>query len=260
MKKRKLLHFIIVGGGATGIEFTSELKDFIDEDLKKSFPELLSFIKVTLIEAGKRVLGGFHEPLAAYAMKQLFTRKVNIITDTRVKEVREGELELATGEVIKFGLCVWSTGIAPPVVLRELQDFPKDKSGRLITDEFLRVKNKESIFAIGDCAVWEVNPQANAATAQAASQKGAYLAKILNKIENREKIEPFAYHHKGMLAYVGNYRAISETPALEWTGFSSFLFWRSAYFTNLLSFKNKFLVPMHWLKSFIFGRDISFFK
>ena len=97
------------------------------------------------------------------------------------------------------------------------------------------------------------------ATAQVAQQEGKYLAKALARTFRGLPLKPFRYRHYGMLAYVGSNRALADLAAVKGKGFSTWLFWRSAYLTRLVSFKNKVLVIFDWVKTFVFGRDISRF-
>jgi len=133
-------------------------------------------------------------------------------------------------------------------------------------DDFLRVKELDNIFALGDCAVMMSKPLT--ATAQVAQQQGKYLANVLNKMDDSQEtfegsdnkvLKPFFYRHQGLLAYVGSYKAVSDFGSVKNGGFVSWIIWRSAYLTKLVSWKNKVLVPFDWLKTLIFGRDISKF-
>ncbi|MFM1920437.1 MAG: hypothetical protein RLZZ303_2071, partial [Candidatus Hydrogenedentota bacterium] len=94
-------------------------------------------------------------------------------------------------------------------------------------------------------------------TAQAAQQEAAHLAKVLNSMAHGKEPQPFKYKHKGMMAYIGDQKALADLGNIQGKGFTTWLFWRSAYLTKLVSFQNKFLVASDWLRSFIFGRDIS---
>eukprot|EP01100_Stratorugosa_tubuloviscum_P004151 TRINITY_DN202_c0_g2_i2.p1 TRINITY_DN202_c0_g2~~TRINITY_DN202_c0_g2_i2.p1 ORF type:complete len:439 (+),score=183.58 TRINITY_DN202_c0_g2_i2:162-1478(+) len=255
-EKAKMLHFIVVGAGPTGTEFVGELVDFLNEDVKKTFPSAHPFIKVTLVEASKKVLGSFDDTLSKYAFSQLQKNNVNLETSARVKCLRPNELELADGRILNFGLCVWSTGVAPRPFVQSIDLKKTESAGRLIVDEYLKVLNTNNIYAIGDCGTTQQNLPA---TAQVAHQQAKYLGKLLNDKAKNKKLAPFFYNNRGMLAYLGGYKAVTDLPQAKWTGLSSWIFWRSAYLTNLVSISNKVLVPMHWFKSFVFGRDTSRF-
>nr|CAB3265337.1 probable NADH dehydrogenase [Phallusia mammillata] len=253
--KDRLLHVVIVGGGPTGVEFGAELYDFLTEDVSRHFPVLQHKVKVTLIE-GNKILGSFDKRLREYAEKKITKRKQFEILQAFVAEVNEENVILSDGTVIPCGLVVWSTGLSPRTFTKQLP-FEKDKFGHIITDNKLRVQgiSDESIFALGDCADIDVMPLP--ATAQVAERQGRWLAKYLNGQTEKE----FEFSNMGMLAYVGGYTALSDfkPKALKFTGFHSWLLWRSAYLTRLGNWKLRLQVPVDWTKTFIFGRDISRF-
>ena len=113
------------------------------------------------------------------------------------------------------------------------------------------------MYAAGDCATGEEIDYP--ATAQVAQQEGYYLGRALNRRARGKKAIPFRYKHYGMLAYIGGNRALADLATVKGKGLGTWLFWRSAYFTKLVSMKNKMLVLFDWLKAFLFGRDISRF-
>ncbi|CAM9636127.1 unnamed protein product [Chrysoparadoxa australica] len=271
-ERRKLLTFIVVGGGPTSIEFTSELHDFLKKDCSRWYPDLLTMVTVHLIEASGSIMGSFENSLVQYTTATLAGRKeVKLHLKQSVREVRPQEAELGDGTVLPFGLMVWSTGVRPTPLVDKL-DLEKDK-GRVVIDKFLRVKGREgSVFAMGDCAAQEDGPLPP--LAQVANQQGNYLAKSLNSEYGRGQptpSAPFKYRHLGSMAQIGDWKAIVDLRAVgmpqlgsaaarrSFAGFIAFLSWRSAYWTKTVSIANKILIPMHWFKAAVFGRSISRF-
>jgi len=255
-ERRRLLHFVVVGGGPTGVEFAAELHDFLDADLRRWFPALLTDVRITIVDAAKSLLNTFDAKLSAYAMERFRREKIQVRTEASVKEVREHEVVLMDGSVLPCGMVVWSTGIGATPMVQALP-FPKDRGQRLLTDTFFSVDASNSIYAIGDCATR--SGDALPATAQVAMQEGEFLAKHLNRLVRGREPKEFKYRHMGMLAYVGNRRALADTTYVKGRGFATWLFWRSAYVTKLVSLKNKTLVLFDWFKTMVFGRDISRF-
>jgi NADH:ubiquinone reductase (non-electrogenic) len=255
-ERDRLLHFVVVGGGPTGIEFAAEMHDFVVDDLARPYRALLPHVRLTLLEAGNAILNTFDATLSAYTARIFRRQHIDIRTETPVVEVSEGSVRLADGSSLPCGLVVWSTGIAPTVFATDLP-LPKDRTGRLMTDAMCRVRGQEHIYAVGDCAVSESVDIP--ATAQVAQQAGVYLGKALSRKAQGRTVGPFVYRHFGMLAYVGGNRALADLGAVKGRGFSTFLFWRSAYLTKLVSLKNKILVIFDWCKTAVFGRDISRF-
>ena len=255
-ERKRLLRFVVVGGGPTGVEFAAELHDFIRDDLKSSYPEVADDVVVSLLEGSDSLLGSFDKKLGEYTMRLFKKRDIEVRSEAMVAEVREQSVVLKGGEEITFGALVWSTGIgATPLVANS--PFEKDKLSRILVNEYLQVSGRESIYALGDCAI---HPDHNLpTTAQAAQQQGKYLARALNRLARGKEAKPFRFLYMGMLAYVGGNRALMDLPRGYWKGFSAWIMWRSIYITKLVSLKNKVLVLFDWFKARVFGRDISKF-
>ena len=255
-ERKRLLHFVVVGGGPTGVEFAGELNDFLVQDLAQGFPEIADELRVTLLEAKDRLLGTFDETLSNYTMRNFAARNIAVKKNTAVTRLREKYVELEDGTQIPFGLIVWSGGIAPTALVAN-SSFVSSSNSRIITNSNLEIEQETNIYAAGDCAL--VKGSDYPSTAQLAQQQGRYLAKALNRKAKGKTIKPFRYHHMGMLAYIGNKQALADTPGPKLRGFLAWLMWRSVYITKLVSFRNKVLVLFDWFKTKWFGRDISRF-
>lgn len=254
-EKKRLLSFVIVGGGPTSVEFAAELYDFLNMDVKRLFPQLGSYTRVTMVEASGRVLGSFSRNLSDYTMKLFASRNINLMMGVSVKEVHQHSLMLSNGQVLPFGMCVWSTGNEMIPFIKNLPFDRDQRTGRLLVDEYLRVSSPcKSVYAIGDCAMERTNPLP--ATAQVANQQAKWLSKHL---DGRSK-SPFQYAHAGMLAYVGGGRALVDLPFFRTSGFFAWMFWNSAYLNSQVSWKNRLLIPATWLKARVFGRDVVSFE
>lgn len=260
-EKASLLNFVVVGGGPTGVEFAAELSDFFWADVLSNFPSIkVNELKITLLEAGDTILSAFSKTLVEQAMKNIKRQGIDMRLHTRVKEVKPNKIILDDGSTINCGMIVWSTGVGPRKFVREIGQ--NLENGRLVVDDHLRLSgHEESIYALGDCAVIRGNPLP--ATAQVANQQATYLVKVLNgkgaldKATNQTK--PFVYYPLGLMAYVGAYKSVFDTNFFKGTGLLEFLAWRSVYLTRLGGWKNKMMVPYNWLKTLIWGRDVSGF-
>jgi NADH:ubiquinone reductase (non-electrogenic) len=255
-ERQRLLHFVICGGGPTGVEFAAELNDFMIEDLSKWYTELVAEARITLVEAGKEILSSFDEKLRRYAMDLFRRERISVLTGSPVTKVEATTLYLADGSAIPYGLLLWSTGNTATRFAASV-DLPRDRQSRLLIDEYFRVKGCEDIYALGDCSVIEGAPLP--ATSQVAQQQGKYLASALNRRLTGRPVEPFRYRHLGMLAYVGSNRALADLENFKGSGWATWLFWRSAYLSRIVSLKNKYSVLTDWIKAKLFGRDISQF-
>ncbi|KAK9239345.1 pyridine nucleotide-disulfide oxidoreductase-domain-containing protein [Lipomyces kononenkoae] len=272
-RKRELLHFCIVGGGPTGVEFAAELHDLINEDMQLYYPTLMQYVQITIFDVAKSILGAFDKSLSEYAEQYFRRRNIQIRTGVMVQEVMSHSLSIknenGANETVSYGLLVWSTGLAPNPFVAGCDTVLKDDRNSIVTDDYLNVFAKHSdrdavlnkdVFALGDCA--QINAGYLPATAQVASQKASYLAKELNKAAKTHADvgrKPFVFNNRGIMAYIGGWRAIVQGNGGEVKGRTAWLLWRGAYFSMSVSIKNKILIPIYWFTNWMFGRDISRF-
>jgi NADH:ubiquinone reductase (non-electrogenic) len=226
-ERSRLLHFYVVGGGPSGVEFCGELNDFIKNDLSRSYPHFKSQVKVTLVEALPDILPSFNKDLVSYARQSLANSGVEVKTRSAVTGVDKETFTMkslteGTEEQVPYGAMVWVAGIAHRPITRTimstLKEFQTDRRG-LLVDGNLRVKGTKNIFAIGDCAF-----TGNPPTAQVAAQEGEYVGRVFNHLsdsyshdQSDEEVEkaitecaPFKYNHRGSFAYLGDSHALGE--------------------------------------------------
>jgi len=167
----RLLTFVTIGAGPTGVEFTGELADFVEEKSKKLYPQLRHRVKIVLIDANKSILGAFDTALQSEALKSMQARGVEVMLTSRVTEIQEDAVfykSLDTDNInsneckIDYGVCVWAAGTAPrPLSCSLAEKLGTDvscafkRTGRLPVDPWLRLKGVPtgSVFAMGDCAL-----------------------------------------------------------------------------------------------------------
>mmetsp|Transcript_15989 Transcript_15989/g.22782 ORF Transcript_15989/g.22782 Transcript_15989/m.22782 type:complete len:658 (-) Transcript_15989:363-2336(-) len=209
------LTFAVIGAGPTGVEFASELRDFVEQDGPKYYPNLLKYVRIKVIEASPTILAPFDKSLQNEAIKQL-TRDINtkdpkilnllperfklteLLLNSGVAEVKEDTICLNDGKQIPYGLAVWAAGNGPlPLTLQLIQSIGEEENkpavaglsqtdgqdiarGRIAIDPWLRCLGGEGkILSFGDCSCLTTNQLP--ATAQVASQQGEYLARLLSQ-------------------------------------------------------------------------------
>ncbi|WVZ66368.1 hypothetical protein U9M48_015599 [Paspalum notatum var. saurae] len=271
-EKKRLLHCVVVGGGPTGVEFSGELSDFITRDVRERYAHVKDYVKVTLIEANE-ILSSFDIGLRQYATNHLSKYGVKLVRGI-VKDVNPTEITLSDGTSVPYGLLVWSTGVGPSEFVKSL-DLPKSPGGRIGVDEWLRVPSVPDVFALGDCAGFleGTGKPVLPALAQVAEREGRYMARLLGRIAAQngggkahcagkaDLGEPFVYKHIGSMASVGRYKALvdlrenKDAKGVSMAGFLSWVMWRSAYLTRVVSWRNRFYVAVNWATTLVFGRD-----
>ncbi|HEX7184762.1 MAG TPA: FAD-dependent oxidoreductase [Thermoanaerobaculia bacterium] len=253
---RERLTLVVCGGGPTGVEAAAEIHDLLEDELADSYPELVRYARVVLVEALERLLTTFDEALADYTHRHFSREGIEVRTSAKVRAVEARAVVLADGERIPCGMVLWAGGNAPIPFIKNL-GAPLDRRGRLIVDNHLRVSGREGVYALGDCA--SVGEPPLPATAQVAQQQGKYLARALERVLEGDQPDPFRFNPSGMLAYIGGGQALADLPQVKWSGRGAWLFWRSVYLTKLVSPANKIKVLFDWFKARLFGRDLSRF-
>ncbi|KAL9272011.1 External alternative NAD(P)H-ubiquinone oxidoreductase B2, mitochondrial-like protein [Drosera capensis] len=157
-ERKKILHFVIVGGGPTGVEFAAELHDHVTEDLGELYPIAKDFVKITLLEATDHILNMFDKRITAFAEEKFKRSGINLKTGSMVTKVTDKEIsmkEIKSGELssVPYGMVVWSTGIGTrPLIMDFMKKIGQSNRRVLATDEWLRVEGTGNIYALGDCA------------------------------------------------------------------------------------------------------------
>ncbi|KAL2475458.1 External alternative NAD(P)H-ubiquinone oxidoreductase B2 [Abeliophyllum distichum] len=158
-ERKKILHFVVVGGGPTGVEFAAELHDYVNEDLVKLYPKAKDSVKITLLEATDHILNMFDKRITAFAEEKFQRDGIDVKTGAMV--VKVSDKEISTKEVknggnvssMPYGMAVWSTGIGTrPVIMDFMKHIGQTNRRALASDEWLRVEGCDSVYALGDCA------------------------------------------------------------------------------------------------------------
>jgi NADH:ubiquinone reductase (H+-translocating) len=245
------INFIVVGGGATGVEMAGAIagiarlalsKDFSLIDTKKSL--------VMLFEGGDRILNTFSPDLSAKAKEDLEDLGVEVYLNSFVKDVEAGRVKV--GETWhRCDVVVWATGVAASG-LGKMLGAETDKAGRVFVNNDLSVPNQKNIFVIGDMAsLKQENGQPVPGVAPAAIQMAQNsTANILRDLKNEPR-KDFKYWDKGSMATIGRNRAIVEAGKLKLTGFIAWLAWLFVHVISLIGFKNRLYVLSEWFWAYL---------
>ncbi|KAG2712361.1 hypothetical protein I3843_04G112500 [Carya illinoinensis] len=157
-ERKRILHFVVVGGGPAGVEFAAEFHDFFHEDLLKLYPHIKDYVKITLIEAADHILNTYDNKITAFAEEKFQRDGIHVKTGSMVVQVTDTEIsakERKTGEVSNtpYGMVVWATGNGTrPEIMAFMKQIGQANRHALATDEWLRVGRCENVYALGDCA------------------------------------------------------------------------------------------------------------
>ncbi|KAJ4981251.1 hypothetical protein NE237_032088 [Protea cynaroides] len=157
-ERRINLHFVIVGGGPTGVEFAAELHDFIQEDLVKLYPLVQDLVKITVIQSGDHILNMYDQRISSFAEQKFQRDGIEVQTGCRVVGVSDRAVTVKVkskeeNSTVPYGMVVWSTGNGTRPVVRDfMEQIGQSKRRVLTTDEWLRVEGCDNVYALGDCA------------------------------------------------------------------------------------------------------------
>ena len=257
-EQSRLMHFVVVGGGPTGVRFAAELHDLLIRDLGQAYPRLRERVRVTVVDANRSLLTAYDEHLRDHVQQVFKRRGVVFEPGVHVHRVGPEEVELDAGRVVPCGMVLWAAGFAKNPLVAGLE-WEKDRAGRLLLDDTLQVSGKEGVYALGDCGT----PR-NASLpqlAQVAAQQGRYLAESLNERARGGQVRPFSWKNRGVSSYIGDRAAVAEGAVKTRTsaGFWAYQQWRVTIWSDLLSWKSRLLIPLDRLRAKLFGRDLSRF-
>lgn len=250
----RLLTFVIVGGGPTGVELAGAIAELAHSTLARDFRRIKpSSARIVLCEGGPNLLAGFPERLSAYARTRLEELGVEILTDTEVQTVdRDGVV--AGGKRILSANVLWCAGtVATPAA--DWVGAPKGKGGSLRTEPDCSVVGQPDVFAIGDVASTEHGPRLPGVAA-VAKQKGAYVALVIrNRLAGKPPPGPFIYKDEGQLAMVGRSAAVADLGRIKLTGVLAWLLWSGVHLFFLIGARNRLAVYLNWAWAWLtYGR------
>jgi NADH dehydrogenase len=250
--RKRLLTFIIVGGGPTGVEMAGAMAEVARQTLAADFRHIdPRTSRILLLEAGPRLLPAFPEDLARYAHGALEHMGVEVRTSTRVTDCNGDGISLEDGQRIEAGTIIWAAGVVASPAATWV-DAERDRAGRVKVGSDLSVPGKPNVFVIGDTAAVDTERHPVPGVAPAAKQMGRYVGRLIrSRIEGQPLTEPFRYRHQGDLATIGRRSAVVRLDRIQLKGFIGWLFWSVAHIYFLIGLRNRFIVAFTWLWEYI---------
>ncbi len=273
---REHLTFIVVGGGATGVELAGAIKELGVDSISKDYRRFnAKNARVILIEAGDRLLPSMSESSSHAALKALEKIGVEIRLNQSVTHVDETGV-VVNGETIRANTIVWSAGVKASSLGASL-GAKLDRNGRVLVEPDCSVMGAPNVFVIGDMASMKCAKTGHSVpgVAPAATQMGQFVAKIiarevragvsktksnapnttsnLNTTNGAQIMErgKFEYFDKGSMATIGRAKAVAEVAGLKFHGLIAWLAWLFVHLILLVGFNNRILVFMSWAISYI---------
>jgi NADH dehydrogenase len=274
-ERRRLLTFVIIGAGATGVEMAGAIAEVARQTLAKDFRRIdPKASRIILIEAGPRVIPALPANLSDYAQRTLGAKGVEVMTSTRVARCDARGVDLTHGDLeqggleqgglehaglqhaglqhgrIDAGTIIWAAGVTASPAARWLKA-DHDRAGRVRVGPDLSLPGHPEVFVIGDTATVMDQPGIPG-TAPAAKQMGRYVGRLIAaRIAGRRAVPPFRYRHQGDLATIGRNAAVVNLHGLQLTGFLGWLFWSVVHIYFLIEIRYRFVVAFTWLWDYI---------
>lgn len=258
-ERKTLLTFVVVGGGATGVETAAALATLKNKVLPRSYPHLdQATASVIVIESEGKLLGHMGEGMAQTALKCLRDMGVEVWLNSKAQDVEPDSVTTADGRSVRAHTIIWSTGVRAPDVVSSM-DAEHAKGDSLAVDAYLQVCGKPGVFAAGDNAHFEDPRSGKSAPllAAAAVQEGeAIAANIAAAIAGREQM-PFHYRDMGNVVSLGPRAGVASIGPVVIGGVGGWLIWRLLHLTKLTGFRNKVASALDWSMGYFYNVDTS---
>ena len=262
---RRLLTFALVGAGTVGVEMASTLAEMSRMALAHDFRHIdPRTARILLYEAGPRILPTYPEVLSLKAQRHLESLGVGVFTNARVTSVDSDGI-LVSGQRVPAGTVIWGAGVVASPAGRWL-GAETDKSGKIMVEPDLSVRDHPEVFVIGDTAhvvapvrnlfvIKSRTPMLMPGVAQPAIQEGKYVADVIRRrVAGRAQPEPFWYWDKGDLAIVGRTYAVADLRFSRFAGFAAWVIWAVVHIYFLIGFANRLFVLLQWGFDFLTKR------
>jgi NADH dehydrogenase len=256
-RRRDLLTFVIVGGGATGIELAGGLQGLAEYVLWRHYPNLCrEEMRIIIMEAGPDLLQENASYLAQASWDALRAKGIDVRLNSRVVEVTPDHVTLASGEEVRTRTVIWTAGVRPVDVVAKL-DVPKVRGGRLQVNEFLELPGYPSVFVVGDVA-GPLHPKTGlpvpAMSATAEPQGHTVGENILRRLSG-ERMKPYQFRWYGQALSLGRNNAAIEAGPIKVRGFLAWVGWRTVHLYKMRGWRSRFGLALDWIFAYLFQRE-----
>ena len=249
-RRKRLLTFVIIGGGPSGVEYAGALMELIDGPLAKDYPNFcVEDARVVLVEATSSLLGTMPQKLGRYSVERLQKMGVEVLLDTAVAEVTPESVLLTNGSEIATETAVWTAGVGGEGTAARsgINIRPNNTVSVLPT---LQMLDEPNVYVAGDLAAFEQDGAYLPMVAQVAMQQGETAANNIMRQIAGKPLQRFVYKDKGSMAVIGRNAAVANIAGRAITGFAAWLIWLLVHIAQLIGYRNRLLVLVNWAWSY----------
>lgn len=246
-RRRKMLSFVVIGGGPTGVEVAGALGEMKRYVLPREYRQIpQEEISITIVEGTDRLLRTMSEKSSSAAAEYLESLMVKVKLGHNMKEYRDDEILLDNGESLPASMLIWTAGVKGVDFEFAGERVKPGRGNRIEVDQYCRVKGVEDVYALGDIAlmVTDEYPAGHPQLAQVAIQQAVMVARDINRGKTTES---FKYNDKGTMATVGRNRAVVDLKHFHFKGFFAWITWMVVHLMSLLGMRNKVSVFIDWV-------------
>jgi len=249
--QRKLLTFVVIGGGATGVELAGALAEISRHALAHDFRSIQpETARVILIEGGPEVLASYTPALSQFARRSLEQLGVSVWTGTRVTSIEAGVVRMGT-ETLEAATVLWAAGVVASPLGATL-GAPVDRMGRVLVNPDLTVPGCENVYVVGDMASLKgADGQPLPGVSQVAMQEARWAAENILRTLDGQARTSFVYRNLGNMATIGRHRAVGDLGWVKLKGYVAWWFWLLLHIYWLIGFRNRLTVMTQWAFSYI---------
>lgn len=260
-EKRRLLRFVIVGGGPTGVELAGELADLLNGELRKSFPILHPYAEIRLYEARERFMCSADEWFGESAFQILSKKKrVKVFCGMPLSKVSAEGIHRGK-EFLAVGTVIWAVGVqARDIEIFSKKRIVKDaKTRRIKVNNYLQIPLYPRMFVAGDQAWIEKKEsgQPYPMRAQFAVEEGGVAAENIARLIMHKPLKDFFWRDRGLLVSIGKGTALAEVFGVQFSGMIAWVIYRMAYLLKIVGLRAKFRTALEWILNTFLPRDIS---
>jgi NADH:ubiquinone reductase (H+-translocating) len=258
--RRRLLTFMVVGGGYAGVEALAELADMA-RYASRYYPTIdRDDIRWILVEATGRIMPEVSPKMGRYTVERLLDSDIEVNLDTRVKSMVGGHVELDDGQEFETDTIIWTAGVKPSPML-DKTDLPRDERGRLDCHATLQVRDLPGVFSAGDCAgvpdLSKDDPDARTSpSAQHAVRQAKVLADNVVAHLRQRPLKEYKHSYAGSVASLGLYKGVAEIYGVKLRGIVAWFMHRSYHVSRMPTWNRRVRILFDWTGALLLGREV----